>query len=125
MRIESIRLAHILKSLSTRKNSTTEERAASQQVIHKNDATNVRDPDVLKMRMANKLRTLKRGSAHFIEEAPLVTIQEIMTWEFGDQFLNHPDFKHITQSIVTAIGCSPKLSRHLNSLIKNLTQDDD
>lgn len=120
-RIDSTRLSELFRTLGTNKRVSPEESQTPQKAINKDKLAPKRDKNVLKAHLSRRLKALKENSDRFEQEAPLVAIQEIMIWEFGDQFLNHPEFKHITQSIIATIEGSPRLSNHMQSMVENLS----
>lgn len=121
-RIDPVRLAEIFRTLASQKKLPPVKAQTSNKTINKDRlaSSRGRDKEVLKARLKNRLVILRDKSDDFATEAPFVAIQEIMSWEFGDQFLNHPEFKYITKSIVDSIDESPALTQHMNTLINEI-----
>jgi hypothetical protein len=122
-RIDPIRLARIFGTLSSKDKPAASKTHTSDKTVDKEQLSSARDEAVLKLRLRQQLQTLKQKSANFSEEAPYVAIQEIMGWEFGDQFYSHPEFKLIVNSIVDSIKSSPELRTHMNAMITELVDD--
>lgn len=98
--IDPARLSRVLASLSKPKErvdssaaqgtrSPTSERAQKGQ----------RSPAILRARLRDRLAKLKQGPGSFHEIAPLVTVQEILRWEFGESILEHAEFERVTKKV--------------------------
>lgn len=58
-----------------------------------------RDKDKLKKNLQAILKKLKEQDSAFEEKAPKVVIKEILLWEFGEDFFNHPQFNRISKTV--------------------------
>ncbi len=124
MDIGKIRLGSVLQSLSSDSTQKTDKKARlrSEEVspsVHMPNQQR-RDPQELKSRLREKLQRLSQESSDFTRIAPRVTVNEILLWEFGDDVLNHPEFKRIVQSLVDTIEARDDLSNHMTKLVDSL-----
>lgn len=123
MRIDPARLSRLLLSLTQRP-----ERAGGQSpATGKTTAAKAapiktrRDPAQLRMRLRQRLGELKRQPAQFVESAPVITIQEILCWEFGQEILEHPDFPRIAHAVTNSLLDDQRLALSMQQLIAELT----
>lgn len=72
--------------------------------------------DVLRTRLGSRLKGLQQTEG-FREAAPVVTIQEILCWEFGDGILEHHEFKHIAQKIAQTMMADPGLEKTIHGIV--------
>lgn len=98
--IDPARLSRVLASLSKPK-----ERVHSSSAQHTKEATSdrthkgQRSPAVLRARLQDRLSKLKQGPGDFSETAPIITIQEILRWEFGESILEHAEFERVAKKV--------------------------
>lgn len=71
----------------------------------------------LKKKIGDKLVKLKLQDDSYRERAPQVVVIEILLWEFGEEFLNSPSFKYLSQEIAKQIATTNDLSIYLNKLL--------
>ena len=125
--IDPTRLIAIFRSLSAKesnKNISDNKRATSQT---ENQTVSVemkggarRDKETLKKNIHSRLSKLKVQDKHYQEKAPTVVIKEILLWEFGDNFLQHPEFQHISQTIINDVRNHSELDKFLRNFIKTI-----
>lgn len=103
-RIDPARISYVLASLSGPKGAG---RSNSAQVCRKELSDriqkNKRSTEVLRACLQDKLCKLKRDNNSFVELAPIVTVQEILRWEFGDLVLEKAGFETISIQIAKAM----------------------
>jgi hypothetical protein len=119
-RINTGRISDILRSLSSPVSATKKTELAKNSSPIVKAKIQKRDENTLKIKLISRLTELQKHPEEFEKNAPLVAVQEIMIWEFGDQFLNHHDFKKITSLISYNIKDSPELTEHMSKMIKTL-----
>lgn len=122
--IDPTRLTAIFRALSateTNKSQSTEsnpekKKASATKSISIEEKPK-RDKENLKKALSIRLKKLKKEDAEFHKKAPLVTIKEILLWEFGEELINHPDFNYISQIIVEQVHTNEALQDYLENLI--------
>lgn len=123
-RIDPARLTEIFRTLSSptsqqaAQSKKPKARAASESDSSRSGA--VRDMGELKSRMRQRLLRLKKESRNFEGEAPVVAIQEVLLWEFGEEIINHADFRHVTLNICEAIESSDALRAKMQQMFRDL-----
>lgn len=122
MRIDPARLSRLLLSLTQRpERADGQSTAASKTAATKPKAIQKkRDPAQLRARLRNRLGEMKRQPAQFAESAPVVTIQEILCWEFGQEILEHPDFHRIANAVTDSLLEDQRLALSMQQLIAEL-----
>ena len=116
--IQPTRLNAIFKTLSaTSKKTEQAQRKVAAKPHEKPAATQVRSKEDLSNRLRGRLKKLSKDSESFTKDATLIAIQEIIIWEFGDDILDHPEFKLIARSITEKIKESKELQVHMSKLI--------
>lgn len=63
---------------------------------------------------------LKHRGAGFAEAAPIITVQEILRWEFGDGILDHTDFNEVTKKVATTMLADIQLQGAIDRIINDL-----
>lgn len=127
--IDPSRLTAIFRNLSTTetpknttpgdKDITGKKNESSPSVEIKKNAS--KSKGELKKQLAARLIKLNQQDASYSEKAPVVVVREILLWEFGENMLNHPEFNHLTQLIVTQVKDNEELTAYLEKLIDSLT----
>ena len=124
MDINKIRLGTIFRTLSSTKAQKTDNdtrlRDKATSTATPSEAGESRNPDELKTRLRDRLVRLRKESQDFAADAPRVTIHEILVWQFGEDVLNDPDFKRISQTLTQAISDREDLNQHMSKLISSL-----
>lgn len=129
-KIDPSRLSAIFKSLSSVDSlKTPAQENGGQNLVETSPALSIqknvpRDKEFLKKNIKEKLIQLKHQKGNFEEKAPLVAIREVLLWEFGEDFINHPDFNYFTQIVTDQVVGNEELLTYLKSLISSYTQKD-
>lgn len=76
----------------------------------------------LKSRLRNRLAAVDRNAADYEQQTSLITVQEIVLWEFGDDILNHPQFGTVAEKVTQALTSDPALKEALSRAVENLVQ---
>jgi hypothetical protein len=98
--IDPARLSRVIASLSKPKERVNSSSAqGSKETTSDKAQKGQRSPVVLRTRLQDRLVKLKQGSASFHETAPIVTIQEILRWEFGESILEHAEFERVAKKV--------------------------
>ena len=119
-RIDSARLAHVLASLTQPKGLTdaATNKDVATRVVERAPAR--RDPAALKAQLRERLKVLKKSN-DFAKNAAIVTVQEILRWEFGDAALQHPDFERIAGQVASTLITDLTLKKAVESVIRKLS----
>jgi hypothetical protein len=125
--IDPTRLSTIFKTLSStdavkvhgKTNSATKQSDAPGQSVNIKKVES-RGRDLLKNSLKQRLLKLKKSDADFERKAPIVAIQEILLWEFGDNIINHPDFNHLSLSVAKQVSTNTELKTYLQKLIADV-----
>jgi hypothetical protein len=122
--IDPTRLSTIFKTLSSTdslkvhakgSSAAKKSEAPSQSVTIKKVES--RDRNTLKNSLKQRLLKLKKSDTDFATKAPIAAIQEILLWEFGENIINHPDFNHLSLSVVKQVSTNSELMTYLQKLI--------
>lgn len=125
-RIDADRLQALMRSMAVERNTTQRganqslQSARSQQAEANQPQAN---KEILRERLRTRLRKLRQESPDFEEQAPLVTIKEVLSWELGEAVLSHPEFAFISTNVVTAICQNELAFQQLQNLIQSLIED--
>lgn len=109
----------MLPSVHTDSASDTSEVSAPRSRSQTNKA---REPAVLKSRLQGRLRALKQSDADFSEAAPIVTVQEILRWEFGEDVFEHAEFERVASQVAEALLSSEPMRGTIQRLIDELAK---
>lgn len=102
--IDPARLSRVLASLSKPKERVNSSSAQGSKGTTSDKAQKgQRSPVVLRTRLQDRLVKLKQGSGSFHETAPIVTIQEILRWEFGESILEHAEFERVAKKVAESM----------------------
>lgn len=122
-RIDPARLTEIFRTLSSpTSGQTTRTKSEKSQTPSASGPpiSRSRDMGELRSRIQERLQKLRRETGNFAGEAPVVVIREVLLWEFGEEIINHVDFRHITLGICEAIDSSPPLREKMEQMFKDL-----
>lgn len=84
---------------------------------------NYRDKEQLKRNLRERLKRLK-SQPDFIEKAPEVVIKEILLWEFGENFISHPEFNFISKNILSQVNSMDVLHKYMSEFIRDKDLED-
>lgn len=103
--IDAARLSRVLASLTKPKERTDSTSKAGEAAtgVARGKTSALRDSAILKSRLSERLKALKKSSTDFAEAAPIVTVQEILRWEFGEEIFQHPDFERIAGQVASVL----------------------
>ena len=119
--IDPARLSRVLASLSKPKervhaNSAQDTKEATSDKTQKGQ----RSPAVLRARLQDRLAKLKLDSGTFHEAAPIVTVQEILRWEFGENILEHVEFERVAKKVADTMLEDKQLQAAIYRIIEEL-----
>ncbi|KWU52844.1 hypothetical protein [Pseudomonas palleroniana] len=114
-KIDPTHLSRVLAALAKPKERVTS--SASNQASPGKSQTAGKTLGVLRTRLQCRLKALKPDEEGFRDAAPVVTIQEILCWEFGEGILEHSDFKQIAQKVAETMMSEPKLEKTIRAII--------
>lgn len=80
-----------------------------------------RSKEELKKQLRYALRKQKTEDKNFAANAPAIAIKEILIWEFGEDILDHPEFKHFSDVVVKELAANKELAAYIKNLIKSYT----
>lgn len=124
-RIDPARLTRILSALRQPETPASSSRASSAtQATTKKTVKGARDPAVLRAQLRARLLGLKQRGEGFAEAAPIITVQEILRWEFGDGILDHADFNEVTEKVATTMLADNQLQGAIDRIIRDLVSAD-
>lgn len=83
-----------------------------------------RNPLVLRARLRSRLTTLRESAGDFLEAAPLVTVQEILRWEFGENVVAHTQFEQVARKVAQALLADEKMEAAVYRVIETLLASD-
>jgi hypothetical protein len=124
--IDPTRLSAIFRTLSSKDLMKTNEggnRANKSEIPNRSvtvQKTTVKDKDDLKKSIKQRILKLKTSDENFSAKIPIITIQEILLWEFGEDIINHPDFNHLSLSITERVTKNGELMAYLQQLIAEI-----
>lgn len=102
--IDPARLSRVLASLSKPKERVNSSSAReTKEAISDKAQKGQRSLTVLRARLQDRLTKLKRDPGTFHETAPIVTVQEILRWEFGESVLEHAEFERVAKKVAEAM----------------------
>lgn len=121
-KIDTTRLSHVLAALAKPK-----ERVASSTSSNAHPSKSQKtgkNLEVLRKRLRSRLNTLKQNPEGFREAAPIVTVQEILCWEFGEGILEHSEFKRIAQKVAETMIENPQLGDAIYAIAEQMVSGD-
>jgi hypothetical protein len=117
-KIDSVRLSNVLAALAKPKERVSSSANAS--TAPSKTAKQGRDVNVLRTRLQNRLRSLESGTEEFKQAAPIITVQEILRWEFGDRILERADFDFVAKRVTADMLGNEKLNSSIFKVIATL-----
>ncbi|WGT26674.1 hypothetical protein [Pseudomonas marginalis] len=114
-KIDPTRLSRVLAALARPKEPVTS--SAFTQAAPGKSQNAGKSLETLKTRLHGRIKALQPDAEGFRDAAPVVTIQEILCWEFGDGILEHSDFKQIAQQVTQTMMSEPKLEKTIRTII--------
>jgi len=119
-KIDPSRISTFLRNIATEKTSKvgTKQNTVSQTTGKSNSNQRISKKELREkiLREVSELRNLqKKGSP----EVAAIAIKEILLWEFGDNFLNHPQYNRINEEITNVFCKEPKLVKYVEDFISN------
>lgn len=121
--IDPIRLTRIISSISPQEQESTRARPknSEQRVLDAGAAAEAKDIKALQTQLRHRLARLRsqRGD-EFEAAAPQVLVQEIILWEFGEDFINHPEYRQISEFVASSIGANEALTRSLKLFLSSI-----
>lgn len=127
--IDPTRLTAIFRALSVSKSpdgATRElkkEKASTATHASRIEKSGERDQEQLKQALRHSLKKLKAIDPEFEKKAPTVVIKEILLWEFGEDFVTHPQFNGISQTVVNQMMRSKSMQDYFTSMVNHMVAD--
>lgn len=119
--IDPARLSRVLASLSKPKGRVDSSSAQGTKGSTSDKAQKgQRSPAVLRARLQNRLAKLKQGPGSFHETAPIVTVQEILRWEFGEGILEHAEFERVAKKVAETMLEDKQLEGAIFRIVEEL-----
>lgn len=127
--IDPTRLSAIFRTLSSKdstkmrdgKNNVNKSEIPARSVTIKK--TNIRGKDDLKKKIKQRMLRLKKSDVDIETKMPIITIQEILLWEFGEDIINHPDFNHLSLSIAERVTKNGELMTYFQKFMTEITKN--
>ncbi len=79
-----------------------------------------KDLDVLRLRLKERLQALDPLADTFHQAAPVVTVQEILRWEFGETILQHPEFTRISTEVAFVMLEDSGLNKAILGIVEKM-----
>lgn len=117
-KIDSVRLSNVLAALAKPKEQVRSSSATS--TTPSKTAKQGRDVNVLRTRLQHRLRSLKSDVEEFQQAASVITVQEVLRWEFGDRILEHADFDFVVKRVTADMLGNEKLRSSISKVITTL-----
>lgn len=117
-KIDSVRLSNVLAALAKPKEQVKSSSTA--RATPSKTAKQSQDVKVLRARLKNRLGSLKLGSEEFQQVASVITVQEILRWEFGDRILEHAEFDFVVNQVTADMLGNEKLRSAISKVIEAL-----
>lgn len=76
-----------------------------------------RSSTVLQSRLRERLANLNKVSGNFHEEAPIVAVQEILLWEFGEEILERAEFGSVAKKVAETMLENKQLESAITRII--------
>lgn len=116
-RIDPLSMSRVLSSLARRKGERVlGHGAVTRGTVEKGDIRNITQ---LRERIANRLQKI-RDHDDFHSLAPVITVQEILCWEFGVSVLEHAEFEGVMQTVVREMLSDEHAELIFRRIISNL-----
>ncbi|WP_438867420.1 hypothetical protein [Pseudomonas sp. L1(2025)] len=114
-KIDPTRLSYVLAALAKPKERVTS--SASNPASPSKNQKSGKNMETLRTRLHSRLNSLNQHAEGFRDAAPVVTVQEILCWEFGDGILEHGEFKHIAQKVTETMMGDPKVEKAMHAIV--------
>lgn len=114
----SASMLELVRALSKRPDRAT--RTSAKDVSGKNAAQPKEDLTVLRGRLAELARNVDPEDEQALIKARRPLFQEIVLWEFGGDFRQHPEFGPMLDTIERAFDADPHASDRFGRLIRAL-----
>lgn len=74
--------------------------------------------DALNERIAKAVK--RNAGSTSPEESSRAVVREVLLWEFGQEFRDHPEFAAIVDRVAEAVADNPRLSRDIAAVLSHL-----
>ena len=115
--IDPARISRIFRTLSASAGSQSNYDGSSKSEIGPK-GKDLRSPALLQASIKTRLVGLNQEELR--TAGPVITIQEVLRWEFGDEVLNNADFSAVTEKVVSAMLADEQLAPALQRLVFSL-----
>lgn len=120
-RIDPLRLSRVLSSLARPKGERVSGHGAvTQGTAQKGELRNITQ---LRSSIGQRLRKI-RDHDDFNSLAPVITVQEILCWEFGASVLEHTEFERVMQAVVSEMLSDEHTESIFRKIISNLCAEE-
>lgn len=117
-KIDPTRLPQVLAALSKPKEKLVSGTANNSTEVKPRKET--KDLGALREHLQVRLLYLKKNTNTFHNTAPIITIQEILRWEFGDSILDHSEFGSISNKVAQTMLENQELEKAIYAVINEL-----
>jgi len=76
----------------------------------------------LKKQLRYRLKKHKAEDKNFTVNAPAIAIKEILIWEFGEEILEHPEFKYFSELVLKELAANKELAAYINNLVESYSR---
>lgn len=117
-KIDSSRLSQVLAALAKPKERVTSSTTSNANVAKVKKGE--KDLEVLRVHLQSRLRDLKKNTEDFREASPVITVQEILRWEFGESILEHPEFGNISKKVAETMLENQELEKAIYGIVDRM-----
>ena len=121
-KIDSTRLSQVLAALAKPKERVA--LGAADVTAAAKTKNGTKDLQTLRSNLQNRLQTLKKNNEDFKAAAPVITVQEILRWEFGERILEHPEFASISKTVSETMLENQELEKAIYAIVDQLTSSE-
>ena len=120
-KIDSTRLSQVLAALAKPKERVTSSAANNANAAKvKKGEKGEKGLEVLRVHLQDRLRDLKKSAEDFHDAAPVITVQEILRWEFGESILEHPEFGNISKKVAETMLENQELEKAIYGIVDRM-----
>lgn len=122
-RIDPARLSRILASLAkpgARVDASNKQGTTNSSGKIRNSR---KDPAVLRANLKERLARLRTRPGEFDSAAPIILVQEILLWEFGQDIVEHASFEKAVNAIADAMLADSNAEAAISRLLIELTEE--
>ncbi|MGN6313880.1 MAG: hypothetical protein ACTHMO_09000, partial [Rhodanobacteraceae bacterium] len=110
-------MLELVRALSSSQGASAPKRAATGEIMAQEAGGRTRDLLALRQKLAAMAAALNVDDEQELAKARRPVLQEIVLWEFGADFRQHPEFAPMLDTIERAFNADPKAPERFAALI--------